>query len=133
LREGIKGGYLVSGRISRSLLRDLADVLVHSGEVVFEFGNEQVELAHVHACALGDDSHEDVLADLHLLDEVLVVHDSYLEVAARAQLLELVLEVGVENVDTAAQTSQKVVVNLGLQLEVVAEPAEHLSVVLELS
>ena len=69
---------------------------------------------------------------MHLLDKVLVVHHGYLEVAARTKLLELVLEVRVQYIDAAAQASQKVVIDLRLELEVVAEPAEDLSVVLEL-
>ena len=103
---------------SSLLLHDLADMLVDPHEIILKLGDEQVELPDIDRGALCNDCHEDVLADLDLLDEVLVIHDGYLEVAAGAQLGELILEVGVEDVDAAAQAGQEVLVDLRLELEV---------------
>ena len=115
-----------------SLHIDLVDVLVNAGKVFLKLPNEQVKLAHVYRVAFRDDGHEDVLADLHLLHKVLVIHDRYLEVATRAKLLELLLEVRGENVDTAAQASEEVLVEFAFELEVGAQPAEHLQVMTQL-
>ena len=104
---------------------------VNTGEVLFKLRYQEIELAHVDSGTLSDDSHEDVLTDLDLFDEVLVIHHCYLEVVAGAKLGELILEVGVQNVDAAAQSCQKVIVNLCFQLEVGAEPPVHLLVILE--
>ena len=57
-------------------------MLINFGKVVFKFLDEDIELPNVHWVALGDDCHEDVLADLNFFDEVLVIHDCYLEFAA---------------------------------------------------
>ena len=75
---------------------------VDTCEVFFELRYQEVELAHVDGGTLSDDSHEDVFTDLYFLDEVLVIHDSDLEVVAGAKLGELVLEIRVQNVDAAA-------------------------------
>lgn len=114
------------------LLQYLADMRVNTGEVFFELGYQEVELAHVDGGTLSDDSHEDVFTDLDFLDEVLVIHDCYLEVVAGAQLGELVFEVGVQNVDAAAQPRQKVIVNLCFELQVGAEPPVDFLVILQL-
>ena len=85
-------------------MEHLGDVSIDTDEVLFEFWNQKVHLAHIDCGTFWNDGHENVLTDLHLFDEVLVIHHCYLEVATAPQLSELVLKVAVENVDTASQT-----------------------------
>ena len=77
------------------MLENLANVLINTSKVIIKFLDEEIELANVDRGAFSDDRHQNILTDLDLLDEVLVIHHCYLEVATAAQLCELVLEIRV--------------------------------------
>ena len=81
------------------------DSFVNFHEILLEFRNEQIKLAHIDSCAFSDDCHEDVLTNGHFFDEVLVVHHCNLEVLARSQFVKLLLEVIVKNIDTSSESS----------------------------
>ena len=106
-------------------------MLIDSSKVIIKFLDEKIELTDVDGSTFSYDRHQDVLSNLDLFDEVLVIHHGYLEVAAAAQLCELILEIRVKDVDTASQPCQEVIIDLGFEFEVLAEPAVDLTVIFE--
>ena len=104
-------------------------MLINTSKVIIKFLDEKIELADVDGGTFGYDRHQNVLSDLNLLDEVLVIHHCYLEVAAAAQLSELVLEIRVKDVDAASQSCQEIIIDLSFEFKVLAEPAVNFTVI----
>ena len=94
---------LIDKRWSLFLIQ-LSDLGIHRLKVTTIFLDHRIQLADVEdglvvfVLNLRDDNHEDVLADLHFLDVVLVVKQLDLEVIALAHFGELVFEVSIQRV-----------------------------------
>jgi len=99
-------------------------------KITLKLCDKQVKLTNVNRSTLCDDGHENVLADLDFLDKVLVIHHGYLEVAARTQFGELVLEVLVQDVDSTSEACQEILIDLSFQLKVSVQPAVDFPIVL---
>ena len=119
-------------RSSLLLHQELVYRLIDGDEVRLKLIYQQIKLSNVNGVTLGNHCHQNVFPDLHLLDEVLVVHYCNLELAAGAQLLELIFEVREEYIDAAAQPRQEVLIDLRFELEIVTKPSVNFTVILEL-
>ena len=103
----------------RSFLRiKSVDELVHFLEVGAVVPAHGVQRGDVQRGRLADNYQQDVLPDLHLADEVLIVHHAHLEVLAVTQLIELPFEVIIELVHAAAEAIEEVLVFFLLELKV---------------
>ena len=113
------------------LFNDLRNMIIDLFKITLKLCDKQVKLTNVNRSTLCDDGHENVLADLDFLDKVLVIHHGYLEVAARAQFGELVLEVLVQDVDSTSEACQEILIDLSFQLKVSVQPAVDFPIVLQ--
>jgi hypothetical protein len=112
------------------LFNDLRNMIIDLFKITLKLCDKQVKLTNVNRSTLCDDGHENVLADLDFLDKVLVIHHGYLEVAARTQFGELVLEVLVQDVDSTSEACQEILIDLSFQLKVSVQPAVDFPIVL---
>lgn len=88
---------------------DIINVFINFLEIQLKILAQQAECTHVQVCCLAYEYEQDIFADLLLPHEVLIVHDTHLEVLAVTQFLQLALEICVEFVHAPSQTIQEIV------------------------
>ena len=116
----------------RSFLRiKSVDELVHFLEVGAVVPAHGVQRGDVQRGRLADYYQQNVLADLHLADKVLIVHHAHLEVLAVTQLIELSFEVIVELIHPASEAIEEVLVRFLLELKVRSDILVDLNIILE--
>ena len=107
------------------------DELVHFLEVGAVVPAHGVQRGDVQRGRLADYYQQNVLADLHLADKVLIVHHAHLEVLAVTQLIELSFEVIVELIHPASEAIEEVLVRFLLELKVRSDILVDLNIILE--